>query len=87
MAKETIAIIGSGNLGQAMAGHFALGGHLVSIQNRNHSKVERLRLAEALKTRPKIIQEFFSSAYPTINSGDECKLKVTKLKPDLSHGN
>jgi opine dehydrogenase len=38
--------------------------------------VERLRLAEALKTRPITIQEFFSSTYPAISSGDECILKV-----------
>jgi len=48
---------------------------------------ERFRLAEALKNSPTTIREFFSWAYPAMNSGDECKLKVTKLKPDLTHGN
>jgi len=40
MSKEKIAVIGAGNLGQAMAGHFALKGHQVSIQNRSHSKID-----------------------------------------------
>ncbi|MGD9065743.1 MAG: NAD/NADP octopine/nopaline dehydrogenase family protein [Desulfobacterales bacterium] len=40
MSKERIAVIGAGNLGQAIAGHFALEGHIVSIQNRSHSKID-----------------------------------------------
>ena len=43
MSKERIAVVGAGNLGQAMAGHFALGGHLVSIQNRSHAKIDEIR--------------------------------------------
>jgi opine dehydrogenase len=49
MPKERIAVIGAGNLGQAMAGHFALGGHLVSIQNRSHAKIDEINSNDGIQ--------------------------------------
>ena len=37
-----IAIVGAGNLGQAMAAHFALEGHKVSIYNRTAARIEEI---------------------------------------------
>ena len=42
MSEKRIAIIGAGNLGQAMAGHFAIEGYRVSIQNRSHTKIDEI---------------------------------------------
>lgn len=48
MSKK-FAIIGAGNLGQAMAAHLALEGHQVSIYNRSLSKVEEIREAGGIQ--------------------------------------
>jgi opine dehydrogenase len=52
MGKK-IAIVGAGNLGQAMASHLALQGHQVSIYNRSPERIDEIRqrggiLAEGL---------------------------------------
>ena len=49
MKKERIAVIGAGNLGQAMAGHFALEGYQVSIQNRTHTKIDDINARGGIK--------------------------------------
>jgi len=49
MKKERVAIIGAGNLGQAMAGHLALEGYDVSIQNRTHSKIDEINSRGGIK--------------------------------------
>jgi opine dehydrogenase len=42
MDKKTIAIIGAGNGGQAMAGHFSMLGHNVRIFNRTFDKIKHI---------------------------------------------
>lgn len=41
--RERIAVIGAGNLGQAMASHLALEGYRVSIYNRTPARIEEIR--------------------------------------------
>ena len=40
---STIAIVGAGNLGQAMAAHMALAGHEVRIYNRSPERIDEIR--------------------------------------------
>ena len=49
MDKKRIGVIGAGNLGQAMAGHLALEGYRVSIQNRTHSKIDDINSRKGIK--------------------------------------
>ena len=44
MSKESIAFIGTGVMGQSMAGHLLGAGHPVSVYNRTQSKTETLFL-------------------------------------------
>jgi len=55
MEKFKIGIIGGGNAGQAMAGHFALMGHTIKLYNRNLDKIMPIVKSHEINLSDKII--------------------------------
>jgi opine dehydrogenase len=49
-----ISIIGAGNGGQAMSGHFALLGHKVKLYNRSHNRIQSIILNKEINLNDKI---------------------------------